>query len=282
MTPELVGRGVLSTGLDERDFALSAAGDRIIYTVWSSGKGTLVELRRNRLGPRVVSFSGRDSDLEPVFAADGRLYFVSNRPLPGTTRSDFNIWSVELTDRGWGEPEPLPGAINTEADEYYPSLTRDGTLYFTAVYDDGMGKDDLYRARRAPDGTYPRVERLPAPVNSEFWEFNAAIDPDERYLVFTVAGRLSGPGRGDLAVSFRTPDDRWSAPVLIDINSPALDYCPSIAPDGQTLYFSSRRAIPPDDAPVGYDDLQTRLRRPGNGGGDLYRVSIQRLLSATP
>ena len=272
--PELVAPGLLSTGLDERDFALSPDGGRALFTVWSGGAGTIVEVRRDDPRPRVVRFSGRHSDLEPTFAADGSLLFASNRPLPGTERKDFNIWTVARQAEGWGEPQPLRGAVNTEADEFYPSVTRDGTLYFTAVYTSGLGKDDLYRAPRAADGSYPRVERLPKPVNSEQWEFNALIDPDERFLVFSVAGRLDGPGRGDLAVSFRSPDG-WSAPHLIDVNSEALDYCPALSPDGKTLFFSSRRSnARAPGARVSYDELQGSLRGPGGGGGDLYRVSI--------
>ena len=160
MTPELVAPGHLSTGLDERDFALSPDGERALFTVWSSGSGTIVEVRRNDPRPTVVGFSGKHSDLEPAFAGDGTLYFASNRPLPGTERKDFNIWMVRFDAGRWGEPKPLPGAVNTEADEFYPSLTRDGTLYFTAVYESGLGKDDLYRAPRASDGTYPQVEPL--------------------------------------------------------------------------------------------------------------------------
>jgi len=34
---------------------------------------------------------------------------------------------------GWSKAENLGTAINTEADEFYPSIARNGNLYFTAA-----------------------------------------------------------------------------------------------------------------------------------------------------
>src|SRR5690606_9433410 len=81
--------------------------------------------------PRVAPFSGTHSDIDPFITPDGRrLYFSSNRPVAGRTKADFDIWYVERTPSGWGEPVHAGPNVNTELDELYPSATASGTLYF--------------------------------------------------------------------------------------------------------------------------------------------------------
>jgi len=67
--------------------------------------------------PEVAPFSGRWGDRAPRFSPGGSyLLITSNRPRPGTRRArDMNIWRVDRTDAGWGEPrfaivkELMPG-----------------------------------------------------------------------------------------------------------------------------------------------------------------------------
>ncbi len=88
--------------------------------------------------PVVASFA-RDTGyffLEPALSADGNtIYFLSTVPRDNETAapgwSNQNIWYATRQDDGsWGEMVPLPQNIN-EFDEFYPSLTTEGTLYFT-------------------------------------------------------------------------------------------------------------------------------------------------------
>ena len=53
---------------------------------------------------------------------------------------------------GWSKPYNLGPPINTDDPEYFPSVTRDGTIYFTREIDDGGKKRSLiHRARMAGD-----------------------------------------------------------------------------------------------------------------------------------
>ena len=57
---------------------------------------------------------------------------------------------------GWGEPYNLGPPVNSDAPEYYPSVTSDGTLYFTREGEDGVSA--TWRARRvdyAPSSSSP-------------------------------------------------------------------------------------------------------------------------------
>jgi hypothetical protein len=61
---------------------------------------------------------------------------------------------------------------------------------------------------------------------------------------------------------------------------------PRLSPDGTVFLFTSSRPIgnEPLDHPLSYDELETRLHRPGNGLRDIYAVdaSVLRLAITAP
>ncbi len=68
-------------------------------------------------------------------------------------RGGDDLFLVERGLAGWGEPMPLPGAINSEEYEYGPWLSRDGAwLYFTSHR---RGSADIWRVRT--EGWLPRA-----------------------------------------------------------------------------------------------------------------------------
>ena len=209
-----------------------------------------------------------------VSPAGGELYFASKRPLAdGTNEKDWDLWMVRRTESGWSEPENLGPTINSSGGEYYPSLTADGTLYFTAEREDTLGGEDIYRSRRSPDGTWAEPENLGPAVNSPAPEFNAMIAPDGGFLIFGSV-REGDVGGGDLHVSFRAGDGSWLPAVNLGepINSPTLDYCPALAADGSVLFFTSRRTPDGPAMPPAFDALDATLRGAFNGSSNLWWV----------
>jgi len=84
-------------------------------------------------------------------AEDGFLYFSSdgNKLYFSSTREDgyggLDIWVSTKTGTTWSEPENLGPAVNTEMDEWCPSLSADGQkLYFTSNRTGGKGGDDIW------------------------------------------------------------------------------------------------------------------------------------------
>ena len=73
------------------------------------------------------------------------LYFVSDAP-GGEGGKD--IWMAELDNDGWVNPQPLGKGINTSADEMFPYVHADGTLYFSSNGHPGYGGLDIYKAVR--------------------------------------------------------------------------------------------------------------------------------------
>lgn len=82
----------------------------------------------------------------PALNATGdTLYFVSDAP-GGEGGKD--IWMAELDGSEWVNPQPLGKSINTSADEMYPYVHADGTLYFSSNGHPGYGGLDIYKAER--------------------------------------------------------------------------------------------------------------------------------------
>lgn len=258
---EPVGRGVLSTGAGESFTALAPGGREIFFSRHDESWGHHA-LHTARLGDdgkwgqvSVLKISGRGwNDREPALSPDGKeLWFSSNRSPdglgePGKTQQ---LWvSDRIPQGGWAEPHRLEAPVNSGADDSGPSLTADGTLYFSSRRPGGLGQADLYRARRNGKG-YDAPENLGPNVNGKGDESGPFVSPDERVLVFVSRERPESEGGDDLYVSHREGAGWGKARHLgAPVNSFANDYGPSLSPDGKWLYFTSHR----------------------RGNGDLYRV----------
>lgn len=284
--PKLFAEGFISTSINERDFALSPDGTELFYTISTpqSSFQTIVWSKKDNAGnwskPEVVSFAGTFSDLEPTLSADGnKLYFASNRPLQGSEPKDFDIWVVERRGRGWSGAKNLGPVINSATDEFYPSITKSGNLYFTATYPDGIGKEDIFMAAWRNDH-FEKPVALDTAVNSKGYEFNAFVDPDEQFILFTGYGRKDDAGRGDLYMSVKDSKGKWvPAKNLKGLNSNRLDYCPYVSPDKKTLFFTSERASLPVTftKPATANQIESFYNNPLNGTGNVYWISFDRV-----
>jgi Tol biopolymer transport system component len=273
--------GEISTGEYESHPCFSADGKTLYYLKstpqfdhWTIVVSRLEGGHWSR--PEVAPFSGRWSDADPWLSPDGRrLYFISDRPVSALPKSDLDLWFVEQTASGWGEPVHLDAPLNSAGNEWFPSLARDGTLYFGSDRAGGKGRTDIYAARFA-DGKYAEPENLGDGVNSRFDEFEACLMPDESALI-VMSARAGGRGQGDLYVS-RKRDGQWSALELLDdpVSTAGFEVGPHVSPDGTELFFSSTRAEPfdPNAGRLDYSGLSKRLSSPGNGLGDIYRISL--------
>src|SRR5438105_9989685 len=134
----LFAPGVISNEFGNRDMAISPDGNEIFYTIqYSRGLISVIMNTKKVNGkwssPEVASFSGMYNDLEPAFSYDGtKLFFVSNRTLNGEGKTkDYDIWFVTKTNGEWTNPQNIGAPVNSEKDEFYPSVTKHGDIYFT-------------------------------------------------------------------------------------------------------------------------------------------------------
>ncbi len=165
--------------------------------------------------PELMPFSGQYIDLEPMLTdQDRRLYFASNRPMDSTSTmpKDFDIWYVEReqVNTPWSKPINVGVPINSEHNEFYPSLAQNMNLYFTSDRPGTLGLDDIFMG--VWNGTtYEAPISLGESINTEGYEFNAFVAPDEEYLIFSGYDREDGSGSGDLYISFRDETGKMGA-----------------------------------------------------------------------
>lgn len=287
--PQLVAPGVISTGDDESHPTLAPDG-RTLYFLKNTPDFTFWTLAESRWSdgggawgpPRTLPFSGQYADADLALAPDGRTaWFVSRRPVNGQARTDTEIWRITVEADGWGEPQH-EAALSSPADEWLPTVTADGTIYFGSARPGGLGGHDIWRARWV-DGGFAEPENLGAPVNSTGEEIEAYVDPGGTLLVLAARDRPEDPGLGayDLYLSQRDDDGRFGAPVNLGapVNSSGWDFGPRLTPDGRLLLFTSNRRSwrDPLERPIGFDALERRLRSPGNGLRDVYAVRLPQL-----
>ncbi len=292
--PVIFAPGIVSTGLSERDVAITPDGNEIYFGAFAGRyafAGVMV-VRRTAGGwgrPEVAPFSGTPgvSDLEPALSVDGnRLFFLSDRSTKPGEKGGEDIWYVERRSSGWGPATNLGPPVNSAAEEYFPSLTRDGTIYFTRQGDKAH-PDGIFRSR-LKDGAYTAPERLPDRVNSGVARYNAFIAPDESYLIYAIYGRPDGLGRSDYYVSFRSPDDTWSEPINLGpkINTAGdEEYSPYVTRDGRYLFFMSSRTAAPRELfgdRMTWTALQRMVSSPGNGNSDIWWVDASFIQSLRP
>jgi hypothetical protein len=182
---------------------------------------------------------------------------------------------MDKIGNGWSEPRNLGAPVNSPAQEWYPTLTSNGALYFGSNREGGRGATDIYRSRLA-HGKYTEPENLGAAINTEFDEYEPFIAPDESFLIFMAAGRTDGHQRSaDLYISFHRNGVWTKAQNLGDrINSNREEYSPKLSPDGRYFFFASARGRKPPEKRLNYQELLDWLRGPRNGLGDIYQVDI--------
>jgi len=194
--------------------------------------------------PTIAIFSGKYNDFEPCISPDGKsFYFASMRPSKGkqTMKNDIDIWKMEQNDYGWSEPKRLGDTINTNCMEYYPSITKDGTLYF-GRNDLALTRGDIYSSKFSKS-SFTKPEKLPDIVNLPNTSFNAFISPDESYLIFSTYVQDSLSWHSDLYISFRNKNGNWNTPENMgkQINSKGNDFSPWVSYNGKCLFFASTR-----------------------------------------
>jgi hypothetical protein len=301
LTPELFAPGFVSTGLFERDVAMTPDGLEFYF---SAGFRTITTIMVTRLrdgawtAPEVASFATDPAyfNMEPCVSHDGRrIFFLTTRPRAGEAPKpgwgNNSIWVADRNGDGtWGEPYDLGPPVNGQDLTYFPSITRGGTLYFSRAKVEG--KDSAIYRSRLVDGRYQEPERLPDTVNGGGLVFNAFVAPDESYLVAGVEGRQDStpPGKANYCVFFRDAAGAWTAGINMGpaVNDPAnTQLSPYVSPDGRFFFFSSN--APGEPAASSLKGLtHARLvelnSSPRNGSSDIFWVSaeiIERLRPGT-
>lgn len=232
--------------------------------------------RRGRWSkPEVAPFSGRWRDIEPAMAPDGSyLVFISNRPAApggevltgyfgGASRpgAGGNLWRVDRRGSGWSEPVRLPEVVNRHSAIYSPAVAGNGNLYFNQP-DPVTRKSHIYMARATAGGYLPAT---PLPISDgTIGDFDAAIAPDESFMIFSSGRPPAGPGQAFLFITYRR-GEQWTAPRALEPTVEGLEA--RLSPDLKTLYYSA-------EAPSGEGGLPAG----GAVSSHIYQMPLERHL----
>ena len=162
---------------------------------------------------------------------------------------DFSI--ITMTNPVPFQPVNLGPSINTEYDEYWPSLSADESiLVFTRQIPIDESNPRVYMNRQEDfyyseykDGMWQPARNAGYPPNTEKNEGAQTISADGKHLFFTACNRSEGSGRCDLYYAERK-GERWTVPENLGrpVNTGNNEKQPSISADGRVLYFVSDRA----------------------------------------
>lgn len=287
---KLFAPGVITKGFTTRDVAMSPDGNEIYFSATVGNLTTILftEKKENQwLKPEVADFARNPlyKYIEPHIAPGGdKFYFVTNKPVNdiGQPKTDYDIWVMDKEGEGWGEPYNLGSPINTSGSEFFPSVTKDGTIYYT-FQPNGDRINYIYRSKFV-NGEYEIPERLGENVNAGRTRFNAFIDPDERFIIVPIFGLPDSYGATDYYLSFRRKDDVWSSPINLGekINSKSgLEFSPYVSPDGRYLFFMSARDSGGRDD-ITYEAIVEKYNKPGATNSAIYWISSSFLSRLKP
>lgn len=191
----------------------------------------------------------------PIEAPDGHmLFFASNRA--NATGTNLDIWVAyrETEDSPFGDPEPLPGPINTPAAEFCPTPLPGNQLLFVSTRPNPAcgwttSNPDIYytRLQMTPLGwtePVPLACGAADGINSAGEEFSPSVVQAEgqTHLFFSSNRDAGTVGVHKIYWSTLLPDGTWSPAQKVDeLNSTMSDARPNVRADGLEIVFDSNR-----------------------------------------
>lgn len=165
----------------------------------------------------LVPFAHNDPEANyghPMVSPDGRkLFFASDR---AGGQGGTDIWYCDNLGNQWGSPINMGPEVNTPANELYPFLHRDSTLYFVSTGHPGLGGYDIFYSRLSKAGP-GKVFNLGYPMNTRFNDHGLIFFNDT--TGFFASDRSGGKGSDDIYGCTVRPPVVYMAGVVIDKDS---------------------------------------------------------------
>lgn len=148
------------------------------------------------------------------------------------------------------EPKNLKN-VNTNYDDYFPSVTADGQMISTTVLvpavtlytakDVKHYQEDMFVSRWNGEG-WEMSESISAPLNTQGNEGSQSFSADGRYMFYIQCDNKANVGSCDIYYSIRLGDS-WSMPINLGepANSRYWESNPAMSASGDRIYFTSNR-----------------------------------------
>jgi outer membrane protein OmpA-like peptidoglycan-associated protein len=147
------------------------------------------------------------------------------------------VYFTRKVDGNWSNPVNITPDIESDGDLYVTSLSADGTEMF--LYKEDNFGSNIYHSKYE-DGRWSKAVPLGKNINTKFWESDAFLTADGKFLYF-VSNRRGGQGNLDIYRSEKQPNGDWGAARNLgdQVNTLLNERSPVITPDGKRMYFSS-------------------------------------------
>jgi len=121
----------------------------------------------------------------PSVSMDGTLYFYSLRE---DTLGNTDLYCSKVKNGEYTAPVNLGPEINTEYNEYNPSISPDGSylIFNSGDRPDILGKGhDLFISFKKKDGSWSKSVNMGKEINSPQSDYSAIISADGKYIFFS-------------------------------------------------------------------------------------------------
>lgn len=182
----------INTKGNDATVALSPDGAKMLIYIDDKGDGNIYESQRvgsTWSKPKKMDdiISSPYHESSAWYSPDGkRLYFISNRPIPGSKdkrEKDKDLYYVtwDPIKKKWDNLVRLPDNVNSPYDEAGVFIHPDGkTIYFSSKGHNTMGGYDIFSTEIKADGTCTDPINLGSPINTP---------DDDAFFVMTASGR---------------------------------------------------------------------------------------------
>lgn len=157
----------------------------------------------------------------PALSADGLwLYFSSD--MPGSV-GGHDIWVCEKNGNSWDKPINLGFDVNTSENEVFPTIRKDGMLYFSSTGLPGFGDLDIFTAKQI-DGRWLLNRNEGLHLNSKSDDFGITFLNDS--TGYFSSNREGGKGEDDIYYfKFTNKNTVVDGTILLteNLNDPAAD-----------------------------------------------------------
>ncbi len=247
-------------------------------------KGVYAEVKPEKLSDNINS---PYKDLKPLITPDAQAMFFSRVQDPenvGGKKDLEDIWYAKKDKNGeWQKAYNIGAPLNNEGPNFISSIVPYKTGY-VLLLGNQYKKKKMYEGLSIAyilDSTVSKIKSIDIENRENYSPYaNYFLSQDQRAILMSVQ-RRDTYGNRDLYVSFIQENQNWSTPKNLGsvVNTSDEESSPFLAPDGKTLYFSSKGHLGfgGSDIFVSHrlDDTWTNWSKPENLGPTLNDANDQ-------